>query len=152
MRGNTHVRFGGAGRGNRTSVTTSLRPGPIPTNRTDLNTIEADRFHRNHAVVELAIRDLKDGGAEHIPSGHYAANAAWFTCAVIAHNFNRWASILGEVEPMNNRTLRVRIITVPAVAVNKSRRHTLRLPTNWPWKDDFTTMLENLRALPGPAG
>ena len=53
-------------------------------NRTDLDTVEADRFHRNHAVVELAIRDLKDGGAEHIPSGHYPANAAWFTCAVIA--------------------------------------------------------------------
>ncbi len=35
------------------------------TNRTDLNTVEADRFHRNHAVVELAIRELKDGGAEH---------------------------------------------------------------------------------------
>ena len=122
------------------------------TNRTDLNTVEADRFHRNHAVVELAIRELKDGGAEHIPSGHYAANAAWFACAVIAHNLTRWASILGEVEPMNNRTLRVRIITVPAVAANRSRRHTLRLPTNWPWKDDFTTMLSNLRALPGPAG
>lgn len=120
--------------------------------RTDLNTVEADRFHRNHAVVELAIRELKDGGAEHIPSGHYPANAAWFSCAVIAHNLNRWATMLGHVEPMNNRTLRVRIIAVPAVAVNRSRRHTLRLPTNWPWQDDFTTMLENLRALPGPAG
>jgi len=42
-------------------------------NRTDLNTVEADRFHRNHAVVELAVRELKDGGAEHIPSGHYSA-------------------------------------------------------------------------------
>lgn len=122
------------------------------TNRTDLTTVEADQFHRQHAVVELAIRELKDGGAEHIPSGHYPANAAWFACAVIAHNLNQWANILGDVEPMNNRTLRVRIIAVPAVAVNRSRRHTLRLPTNWPWKDDFTTMLENLRALPSPAG
>ena len=60
--------------------------------------------------------------------------------------------MLGGVEPMNNRTLRVRIIAVPAVAVNRSRRHTLRLPTNWPWQHDFTTMLKNLRALPGPAG
>ena len=122
------------------------------TNRTDLNTVEADRFHRQHAIVELAIRELKEGGAEHIPSGHYAANAAWFACAVIAHNFNRWALMLGGVEPMNNRTLRVRIIAVTAVAVNRSRRHTLRLPTNWPWQHDFTTMLKNLRALPGPAG
>jgi len=120
--------------------------------RNDLNTIEADRFHRNHAVVELAIRELKDGGAEHIPSGHYSANAAWFACAVIAHNFARWAVILGKHEPVNKRTLRTRIIAVPAVAANRSRRHTLRFPTNWPWQAAFTTMLENLRALPGPAG
>jgi len=122
------------------------------TNRTDLNTVEADRFHRNHAVVELAIRELKDGGAEHIPSGHYSANAAWFACAVIAHNFVRWAVILGKHETVNNRTIRTRIIATPAVAANRSGRHTLRLPTNWPWRQGFTTMLQNLRALPGPAG
>ncbi len=122
------------------------------TTRADLNTVEADQFHRQYAVVELAIRDLKDGGAEHIPSGHYAANAAWFACAVMAHNLNRWALMLGDVAPVNNRTLRVHIIAVPAVAVNLSRRHTLRLPTNWPWRDDFTTMLKNPRSLPGPAG
>lgn len=122
------------------------------TNRADLDTVEADRFHRQHAVVELAIRELKQGGAEHIPSGHYAANAAWFACAVIAHNLTRWAVILGKHDPVNNRTLRTRIVAVPAVAANRSGRRTLRLPTNWPWRNDFTTMLENLRALPGPAG
>ena len=122
------------------------------TNRTDLDTVEADQFHRQHAIVELAIRDLKDGGAEHIPSGHYPANAAWFACAVIAHNLGRWAVILGEHEPVNNRTLRTQIIAVPAVVVNRSGRHTLRMPTRWPWQHDFTTMLTNLRARPGPAG
>ena len=122
------------------------------TNRTDLDTVAADRFHRNHAIVELAIRELKDGGAEHIPSGHYPANAAWFTCAVIAHNLTRWTITLGKHDPVNNRTLRVRIIAIPAVAVNRSGHHTLRLPTRWPWRDNFTTMLTNLRALPGPAG
>jgi hypothetical protein len=44
---------------------------------------------------------LKDGGAEHIPSGHYPANAAWFTCAVIAHNLARWTVIIGKHEPVN---------------------------------------------------
>lgn len=122
------------------------------TNRADLTTIEADQFHRNHAIVELVIRELKDGGAAHIPSGHYPANAAWFGCAVIAHNLGRWAITLSDHDPINTRTLRVRIITVPAVAVNRSGQHTLRFPTNWPWQDDFTTMLKNLRALPGPAG
>jgi len=122
------------------------------TNRTDLTTVEADQFHRNHAIVELAIRELKDGGATHIPSGHYPANAAWFASAVIAHNLARWAVIIGGHEPVNTRTLRTRIIAVPAVAVNRSGRHTLRFPSRWPWQDDFTTMLQNLRSLPGPAG
>jgi hypothetical protein len=37
--------------------------------------IEADQFHREHAVVKLAIRDIKEGaGLEHIPSGHYSAS------------------------------------------------------------------------------
>ena len=122
------------------------------TNRCDLTTVEADRFHREHAVVELAIRELKDGGAAHIPSGHYPANAAWFACAVIAHNLTRWSVTLGKHDPVNTRTLRVRIISTPAVAVNRSGRHTLRFPTRWPWQQAFTTMLTNLRALPGPAG
>ena len=57
------------------------------TNRTDLNCAAADRFHREHATVELATRDLKEGtGLNHTPSGHYAANCAWLACAVLAHN------------------------------------------------------------------
>ena len=122
------------------------------TNRTDLSTIEADRFHRQHAVVELAIRELKDGGAEHIPSGHYPANAAWFACAVIAHNLARWTMLIGKHEPVNNRTLRIRLIAVPAVQANRSGRHTLRFPARWPWQHEFTSVLNNVRALHGPAG
>jgi hypothetical protein len=122
------------------------------TNRHDLTTIEADRFHRQHAVVELAIRDLKDGGAEHIPSGHYHANAAWFACAVLAHNLTRWTVLLGKHEPVNNRTLRTRFIAVPAVAANRSGRHTLRFPARWPWQHEFNHVLANVRALHGPAG
>jgi hypothetical protein len=39
--------------------------------------IELDADHRRHAVVELAIRDLKAGvGLRHCPSGKFAANAA----------------------------------------------------------------------------
>jgi len=56
---------------------------------TDLvgDTAEVDAFHRRHAEVELAIRDLKEGaGLEHVPSGQFFANGAWLCCAVLAHN------------------------------------------------------------------
>ncbi|MGH7735600.1 MAG: IS1380 family transposase, partial [Gemmatimonadales bacterium] len=47
--------------------------------------VEVDAFHREHATVELAIRDLKEGaGLEHVPSGHFFANAAWLLCAALA--------------------------------------------------------------------
>jgi hypothetical protein len=122
------------------------------TNRDDLTGVEADQFHREHAVVELAIRDLKAGGAEHIPSGRYPANAAWLGCAVIAHNVARWSCLLSDQPTITNTTFRTRITAVPAVAVNRSGQPTLRLPTRWPWATNFTSVLTALRALPGPAG
>ena len=37
-----------------------------------------DKFHSHHAVVKLAMRDLKEGaGLEHLPSGNIHANSAW---------------------------------------------------------------------------
>ena len=47
--------------------------------------LEAD--HRRHAEIENAIRDLKHGvGLNHLPSGRFAANAAWLALQVMAHN------------------------------------------------------------------
>jgi hypothetical protein len=64
------------------------------TNRTEpLLLIEAE--HREHAVVELAIRDLKDQALAHFPSGQFAANSAWTVIAALAHNLGRWTSQIG---------------------------------------------------------
>lgn len=119
---------------------------------TALDTIAADEFHRAHAVVELAIRDLKHGGLEHVPSGHFHANGAWLAAAVLAHNLNRWVTALAGQTPVNNRTMRNRLTAVAAVAVNRSGTLTLRFPTRWPWADTFTTTLTTIRALPSPSG
>ena len=51
--------------------------------------LEVDLGHVNnsHAEIENAIRDLKYGvGLNHLPSGRFAANAAWLAVPVIAHN------------------------------------------------------------------
>jgi len=115
--------------------------------------IGADQFHREHAVVELAIRDLKDGAElDHIPSGHYHANAAWLACAVLAHNLGCWTSLFAGQPPTTNRTRRTRLISLPAVAVNRSGKPTLRFPTRWPWAQHFLQTLDAIRALPGPSG
>jgi len=123
------------------------------TSDTAMTTIEADQFHREHAVVELAIRDLKEGaGLEHIPSGHYHANAAWLACAVLAHNLGCWTTQLADQPPVTNRTRRTRLISLPAVAVNRSGKPTLRFPTRWPWAKQFHQTLDAIRTLPSPSG
>ena len=125
---------------------------------TDLDgtAIELDRFHRQHAVVELAIRDLKDGaGLEHVPSGNFHANSAWLQCAVLAHNMIRWTATLGKIRVDNQlvaRTLRTRLLAIPGRLVNRSGRPTLRMPTNWPWATTFTTALDALRSLEPATG
>ncbi len=120
---------------------------------TELDTVAADRFHREHAVVELAIRDLKEGaGLDHIPSGHYHANAAWLACAVLAHNLGCWTTQLARQPAVTNRTRRTRLLQVPAAIVNRSGRTLLRLPARWPWATTFTRTLSALRALPAPSG
>jgi hypothetical protein len=126
---------------------------------TDLTgpTVEVDAFHRNHAVIELDIRDLKEGaGLEHMPSGDFDANSAWLQCAVLAHNLIRWAATIGQPEPGQQRivarTIRTRLIAVPARLVNHTGTPILRGPLNWPWRHWFQQRLATLRALPVPTG
>ena len=119
----------------------------------ELPTVEMDQFHRDHATVELAIRDLKQGtGLEHCPSGRFFANAAWLVCAVLAHNIVRWTARLGHVHPDEQltvtRTIRTRLLALPGRLVNRSRRWVLRLPARWPWAASFHTTLDRIRSLP----
>src|SRR5690606_19171103 len=39
-------------------------------------TLQAERHHRHHAVIEQVIADGKAGPLAHLPSGHFNANAA----------------------------------------------------------------------------
>ncbi len=123
----------------------------------DAATVEVDKFHRRHAVVELAIRDLKEGaGLEHVPSGNFHANSAWLQCAVLAHNLIRWTTMLGNARTDDQlivaRTVRTRLLTIPGRIVNRAGRSTLRLPTRWPWADEFTTVLRSIRSLQPTTG
>lgn len=102
----------------------------------DLVTAESE--HRDHAVVETVISDLYDGPLAHLPSGSFAANAAWLTLAAMTHNLLRAAGTLASVFHTTARgaTLRRQLITVPARLARHGRGHiTLHLPQHWPWAD-----------------
>jgi hypothetical protein len=119
------------------------------TNRTEeLALVEAE--HRDHAVVEQVIADLKDQALAHFPSGDYDANAAWTVLGALAHNLLRWTQLLGLPDTTTRaaRTLRRRLLAVPGRLTRHARGWTLHLPARWPWHDDYTRALDRIRALP----
>jgi len=122
------------------------------TNRSeDLHTV--DREHRQHAEVELAIRDLKDQALAHFPSGHFGANGAWTVIACLAHNLQRWTGMLGveDATPRTARTIRRWLLAIPGRLTRTARRWTLHLPARWPWQRSFIEALTRIRALPAAA-
>jgi hypothetical protein len=125
---------------------------PFITNRTDaLAVVEVE--HRQHAVVELAIRDLKDQALAHFPSGRFYANAAWTVIAALAHNLLRWTSAIGlpGATIRAARTVRRRLLALPGRLTRSARRWTLHLPARWPWQHDFIRALARIKAIPRAA-
>jgi len=125
---------------------------PFATNRTEsIALVEAE--HRQHAVVEQVIADLKDQALTHFPSGDYDANAAWTVLACLAHNLLRWTTLIGLPDTVVRvaRTMRRRLLRMPGRLTRSARKWTLHLPARWPWQNDFAAALKRLRALPAPA-
>src|SRR3954466_14091723 len=118
------------------------------TNRTDdIALVEAE--HRDHAVVEQVIADLKDQALAHFPSGHFDANGAWTVLGALTHNLLRWTQLLGlpDTTVRAARTLRRRLLSIPGRLTHHARGWTLHLPARWPWHGDYINALNRLRAL-----
>jgi hypothetical protein len=117
--------------------------------------LTAETDHRDHAIIEQLIADLIDGPLAHLPSGHFAANAAWLTCAAIAHNLLRAAATLASRRHGRARssTLRRELITVAARLAHRGRDQLiLHLPQDWPWQDAFSGLFDaTYRAPPARA-
>jgi hypothetical protein len=125
---------------------------PVLTNRTEqLALVEAE--HRDHAVVEQVIADLKDQALAHFPSGHFHANGAWTVLGALAHNLLRWTQQLGlpQTTVRAARTLRRRLLHIPGRLTRHARGWTLHLPARWPWHGDYINALNRIRALPAGA-
>ena len=116
------------------------------------DTLELEADHRRHAEIENAIRDLKYGvGLNHLPSGRFAANAAWLVVQVLAHNLARWTARIGlEERASTTKTLRRRFFSLAGRLTRSARRLILHLPQRWPWETLFGGALTRLRSLPLP--
>jgi hypothetical protein len=124
----------------------------VATNRTVPAPV-ADTDHRDHAGIELAIRDLKDQALCQFPSGRFHANSAWTVIAALAHNLGRWITQIALPNELvqTARSRRRQLLQIPARLTRTSRIWTLRMPVRWPWQHQFTIILDKIRALPALA-
>ena len=120
-----------------------------------LEVVAADQTHRGHAIIEQVHADLKHAALAHLPSGRFAANAAWLVLAVVAFNLTRAAACLSgpRLAKATTGTIRRTLICVPARVATSARRLRLHLPINWPWQQAWTTLFDRAsdhRQLPPP--
>jgi hypothetical protein len=115
-----------------------------------LELVQAEKQHRQHAIIEQTNADLKDSALAHLPSKSFAANAAWLTLAAIAYNLTRAAGALASLFHAKARTgtLRRHLITVPARLARRSRRIILHLPHAWPYQHAVTGLFAATHAPP----
>jgi hypothetical protein len=115
--------------------------------------VEAETSHRQHAIIEPQIADLKTSALAHLPSASFQANNAWLTLAAMAHNLTRAAGCAAS--PFHARaetaTIRTQLIAIPARIARSARRIVLHLPTNWPWQTAWQQLFTTAHSPPAPA-
>jgi hypothetical protein len=90
--------------------------------------IQAEGQHRDHAVVEQVFADVTSGPLAHMPSGVFAANAAWLSIAAMAHNLLRAAGALASLPFAKARAATIRRDLI-AVAARTARHGTATSPS-----------------------
>ncbi|MET3808866.1 hypothetical protein ABIB25_005896 [Nakamurella sp. UYEF19] len=139
----------GAARQGQGELFTVYRFHAVSTNSCE-PTLVAEAHHRDHAIVEQVIADLKSSALKHFPSGMFNANAAWLTCAVIAYNLTRAAAALTKtgLGKARTATIRTALINIPARIAYSGRVHTLHLPVGSRRETLFNRMFDAIMAPP----
>ena len=109
-----------------------------------------DARHRTQAHVEDKIKELKAMGAEKLPTADAGRNAAWLQLAAIAVTLTAWLRHLaldGELKLAEPKTLRFRLLNIPAKIIHHARSTILKIPDDWAWADDLVNAWERLHAL-----
>jgi Transposase DDE domain group 1 len=98
---------------------------------------QVESQHRGHAIIEQIFADLIDGPLAHLPSSHFAANAAWLQLAVTAHALTRALGTLASARHARARsaTIRTELIHLAGRPARTGRDQiTWHLPAQWPWR------------------
>ncbi len=119
-----------------------------------LTLVQAEKTHREHAIIEQVIADLKQGPLAHLPSGSFPANSAWLVLAAMAFNLTRAAGCLASTfhARATTGTIRAQLINVPTRLARSARRQVLHLPERWPWQQAWQQLFDlTMGAPPHPA-
>ena len=110
--------------------------------------------HRAHARVEDRIRVAKDTGLGRLPSRDWQINQAWIQIAALAADLVAWLQLLaldGDLAKAEPKTLRFRMLHVPARVTRGGRGRRLRLPARWPWATQIAAAFRLIMIIPAPA-
>lgn len=114
-----------------------------------------DAFHRNHAVVESAIKDGKDLGLRRLPGYALAFNQAWCIAVAIACDLLAWLRLLAldhhqHLRRASPATLRRALLNVPARLVCHARKRLIRLDDTHPHQADLILAWNKIHAMATP--
>jgi Transposase DDE domain group 1 len=112
--------------------------------------VQAEQLHRGHAIQEQTLGELIDGPLAHLPSGDFAANAAWLSLAGLAHNLTRAAGTLASAAHARARpaTIRAQLICIAARIARRARKIILHLPVDWPWQPAWQQLFTAVHTTP----
>jgi hypothetical protein len=115
--------------------------------------LAAEATHRDHAIIEQVIAELKNGPLAHLPSGVFTANAAWLVCAAMSHNLTRAAGAMagGRHTRTRTATIRTQLIHTPARLAHSAHQQALHLPRDWPWEPGLDELFRRALHDPLPA-
>lgn len=114
---------------------------------TNMNfSLEAQRlWHRERCNCENHIKELKEGFALRVlPSGDFEVNATYFRIGVLAYNLIsalKWLKLDDSWRPLTMKTLRFRLLALPARVLSHARRLWLQVPRGHPHLAAFCAAL-----------
>jgi hypothetical protein len=127
-----------------------FRYGSFATNTPTGQVQWLDTRHRTQAHVEDKMKELKATGADKLPSASWDRNHAWIQLAALAVTLTAWLRHLGLPGDLANaepKTLRFRLLAVPARLVHHARKRILKIPPGWAWAQHLAGAYRRIHAL-----
>jgi len=139
------LRFEDVGGYRLTAFATNTRTGQLA---------DLEVRHRLRARCEDRIRCAKDTGLDRFPLQGFAQNRIWCLIVALACDILAFSQLLAlasaAARRWEPRTIRLRLMSIPAVIARHARRTVLRYKADHPWTDLLLAGLGHLQALPAP--